>query len=175
MLYLIKCYNKSIMLFPLHTILELCSGKNVEVVKPATNPAMILVSDCDQPKSKPYAIWFSNVNKLVSSPLPIEMPQEDPDDVHQTQNVKRILDRSPKQNNRGGKREGAGRPSTGNPPKKRKALQLDYAIAQRLPDLKMLSELIEEFRPIAESGALRSLRLADFYKKLDALPKIVND
>lgn len=73
-------------------------------------------------------------------------------------------------NSFGGARVGAGRPKSGR--KERKAIQLDVAIASKLPHLKMLSDLLDEFRPIAESGALRATKLSDFYKKLDSLPYI---
>ena len=72
---------------------------------------------------------------------------------------------------RGGKRHGAGRPSTGR--KERKTFNLDLDFASKLPDLKMLYDLLQEYRPVAESGTLRSQKLSEFYKKLDSLPYFV--
>ena len=71
---------------------------------------------------------------------------------------------------RGGSRIGAGRPPSGK--KLRKAIQLDISLASKLPDLKLLSQLLDQFRATAESGTLRSQKLSDFYKELDKLPRI---
>ena len=73
---------------------------------------------------------------------------------------------------RGGKRSGAGRKASGNPPKKRKALQLDYDLASKLPDLRSFADLLDQYRPIAESGTLRATKLAEFFQALDKLPFI---
>jgi hypothetical protein len=153
-------------------------------------------------KKKPYSIPVREIKKIISSPLPLQIGDLVIDSdrvpgvvIANTSNSLTIekeeiitshsfekklpkikkLESTPPRSTRGGSRPNAGRPPSPNPPKKRKALQLDQAIAQSLPDLKMLHELIEQFRPIAESGALRSQKLADFYKKLDSLPKIVSE
>ena len=152
-------------------------------------------------KKKPYSIPVYLISKIISSPLPfqlgdrvIDLDNQEGEIISLTQNsitirksdkisshnfelsaMPNIKAVSNKSNllSRGGKREGSGRKSSGLPPKKRKALQLDLNIASKLPDLIMLSQLLDEFRPIAESGILRSQKLAEFYKKLDTLPYIV--
>jgi hypothetical protein len=126
------------------------------------HPNVLYIVVCNPSKKKPYSIPINQIKQIISVPLPLEIG----DCVIKS-------GRSPKQNKRGGKREGAGRKPTGNPPKKRKALQLEQSLAAKLPDLPSLAALLEEFRPIAESGQLRSQKLADFYKKLDLLPTIV--
>lgn len=178
-------------------LIELHDSTECTITNFHPNVAYIVVSHPSQ--KKPYSIPINQIKKIVSSPLPLEIADRviDEDglegeiisfdkcltikkaDFTTSHNLDygmpkiKKIDRSPKQNKRGGKREGAGRPSTGNPPQKRKAIQLPESIAAKLPDLKLLTELLEEFRPIAESGQLRSQKLADFYKKLDSIPKIV--
>jgi hypothetical protein len=187
------------MKYPIGSLIQLYGTTALsEVLGYSPNPAYIILCHVDDPKKKKQAIAISRIQKLVSSPLPgiadrvidedglegeiisfdkcLTIKKADFTTSHNLDygmpKIKKI-DRSPKQNKRGGKREGAGRPSTGNPPQKRKAIQLPESIAAKLPDLKLLTELLEEFRPVAESGTLRSQKLADFYKKLDLIPKIV--
>ncbi|MFN4831319.1 MAG: hypothetical protein ACK5L1_03760 [Pseudanabaena sp.] len=179
-------------------LIELHDSTECTITNFHPNVAYIVVSHPSQ--KKPYSIPINQIKKIVSSPLPLEIADRVIDDDGSEGEILSIsdkhinirksniitshnlatgnpkikkLDRSQKQTKRGGKREGAGRKPTGNPPKKRKAIQLPEAIAAKLPDLKLLTELLEEFRPIAESGQLRSQKLADFYKKLDSIPKIV--
>jgi len=73
----------------------------------------------------------------------------------------------------GGKRSGAGRPATGR--KLRKTINLDSDYAAKLPDLKMLCDLLDEFRSVSDASftSPRSQKLREFFKKFDALPKIV--
>jgi hypothetical protein len=188
------------MKYPIGSLIQLYGATALsEVLGYSPNPAYIILSHVDDPKKKKQAVAISRIQKLVSSPLPgigDRVIDEDGQqgtvinsstscltikkkDVITSHSIEKKLPKikqltNEKKFSRGGKREGAGRKPTGNPPKKRKALQLDESLAAKLPDLPSLAALLEEFRPIAESGQLRSQKLADFYKKLDSIPKIVN-
>lgn len=178
-------------------LVQLYDSTEATIVNHHPNVLFIVVSTPS--KKKPFSIPLNQIKKIVSSPLPLEIGDlvldddlsqgfvtslspnhitiDKPDRItsHSLEKklpkIKKLQTTTPS-SSRGGSRPNAGRKSSGNPPKKRKALQVHYAIAQTLPDLKMLNELIEQFRPIAQSGTLRSQKLADFYKALDSLPKI---
>lgn len=185
--------------FKLGDLVGLDDSSEVSIYNYHSNPLYILVVHVN--KKNPYSIPVYSISKIISSPLPlqlgdrvIDLDNQEGEIISLTENsitirksdkisshnfelsampnIKAVSNRS-KLLSRGGKREGSGRKSSGLPPKKRKALQLDLNIASKLPDLTMLSQLLDEFRPIAESGILRSQKLAEFYKKLDTLPYIV--
>lgn len=186
------------MQYPIGSLIQLYGATALsEVLGYSPNPAYIILCHVDDPKRKKQAIAISRVQKLVSSPIPTigdRVIDEDGEeatvlnsspscltikkkDVITSHSIEKKLPKikqlTIEKSSRGGKRDGAGRKPTGNLPKKRKALQLDESLAAKLPDLRSLAALLEEFRPIAESGQLRSQKLADFYKKLDSLPTIV--
>ena len=148
--------------YPIGSICETYSQEEIEIIKHLDNPSYIQVINKQDLNKKKQTICFSTIKKLISVPLPLDYSNFN----HQQQPDHKLT-------TRGGKRDGAGRKPTGQPPKKRKAIQLDESIAKNLPDLKQLLQLIQEYRPIAESGQLRSQKLADFYKKLDLLPTII--
>lgn len=201
MLYLIKCYKQSNMDLLKGSYYQTASGEEVEFLHLCPNPAFIRVINLADPKRKPRSMDYCQINKLISTPLPlqvgdcvIDLDKQEGEIISVTENsitirksdkisshnfelsaMPKIKTLSKKSNplTRGGKREGAGRKSSGQPLKKRKALQLDEDIAAKLPDLKMFAQLLDEFRPIAESGTLRSQKLTEFYKRLDSLPTIV--
>lgn len=178
-------------------IVELQDGSEVTIHNYHPNITYIVVSSAA--KKKPYTISCNLIKQIISHPLSLEIGDlvmdEDGEegtvlnsssscitikkkDVITSHSIEKKLPKikqlTIEKSSRGGKREGAGRKATGNPPKQRKAIQLDLDIAAKLPDLRSLSALLEEFRPIAESGQLRSQKLADFYKKLDSLSKILS-
>lgn len=191
--------------YPIGSICEDYSGNSFEIVAHPHNPVYLTVVNLADPKKRKQSIGLSKIKQIISNPLPLAIGDRVVDEDNQAGEVVAISSKSieiQKSNTitshnleeglpslkkiekksqqfslipRGGRREGAGRKPTGKPPKKRKAIQLDLDLAAILPDLKMLAQLIEEFRPIAQDGKLRSQKLADFYKKLDALPKIANE
>lgn len=184
--------------YPIGSICETYSEQEIEIVKHLTNPSYIQVVNKQDPKNKKQTIPFSTIKRVISIPLPLQLGDyvHDSNDntlgqvTHVTDTVINVqksntitsynlllakpnLVKLEQKSKRGGKREGAGRKETGQPHKKRKAIQLDETIAKNLPDLKQLLQLIQEYRPLAESGTLRSQKLAEFYKKLDSLPTII--
>lgn len=183
-------------MFQVGAIHETSNGKTIQIIKNLDNPAYTQVVYCEDLKRKKVAIFSTNIERLISSPLPligdrvIDTDGEEGTVVNSSakcltikkkdvitshsfeKKLPKIKQLSIEKSSRGGSRVGAGRPPTGNPPKKRKAIQLDQDLADTLPNLKMLADLIQEFRPFGESSALRCTKLAEFYKALDQLPRI---
>jgi len=93
--------------------------------------------------------------------------------IKKVSNLKNDIPDLPIRSGSGGKRSGAGRPATGR--KSRKTINLDSDYAAKLPDLKMLCDLLDEFRSVSDASftSPRSQKLREFFKKFDALPKIV--
>jgi hypothetical protein len=180
--------------FPIGSICEDITGKLLHIKAHLVSNQLQVIFDED-PKKKKHCIQSCLIKRVISYPLPsIGDTVLDEDGLQGVviSNEKSLtikkknlitshsLDKNnPKletiskaKNPRGGSRSGSGRPATGK--KKTKVIRVDQSVLQRLPDLKLLADLLDDYRSLSSSinPAIEFNTKREFFKKLDAIPKI---